>query len=137
MTNAAAALLYRYPKTERPADPADAAVLWIARNGRPDAGLVRAAVETSERHRDPLGDNPTRRALLSLASSPVWGRYAARSQYGWRPAYVAIDGRCYVAPVAGAPWREATQTERASFQPRAAAHQHTCGRIFDDSLYLI
>ena len=132
------ATFYRYPKTERPADPADAALLWIAENGRPDAGLVQAAIETSERHGDPLGDNPMRAALLTLADVPVWGRYPhARSEHGWRPAYISPDGSCYVAPDLGGPWRQATASERAAFQPRAAAHQNTVGRIFDDSLYLI
>ncbi len=136
MTNTAGTF-YRYPKTERPADPADAALLWIAENGRPDAALLRAAIETSARHGDPCGDNPMRAALLALADVPVWGRYPhARSAHGWRPAFISPDGRCYVAPDLGGPWRHATASERAAFQPRAAACQHTVGRIFDDSLHI-
>ena len=141
-TYEAAATLYRYPRHQRPATtPADDALLWIARNGRPNAGLVQAAIETSERHGDPLGDNPMRRQLLELAPRMVWGRYPARfarksDGHTWRPIYIAVDGRSFVAPVAGAPWREATPAERAAFQPRRAADQHTTGRIFDDSLYL-
>jgi hypothetical protein len=62
--------------------------------------------------------------------STVWGRVRINGQY--RPAYIS-DAGMFVSPCPTSSWRHISESERNTWQVRD--HQHTAGRIWDDTLY--
>jgi hypothetical protein len=70
-----------------------------------------------------------------MNTANTYGRVRIRN--GWRPAYIAADGTMYVAPSIAEPWRTVRRMEQHTWQARIPAEQHTVGRIWDDTLYVV